>query len=185
MPKKLSDAKNADEQDSRDMAQLERGLGETPKTRAEATRRQEYSAELEQMINELEAALDADQKQRAAGLEKTVGATRAMKEEEMMQKIERASRDATQFKQPVYPMPVQPPQQQPAPMPTPAPMPAPAPAPMPAQPMAMTPAPPPAQPMPTPAPPMPQPMPQMPAPQPMAGLTPEQMVMLQRQLYGG
>ncbi len=152
------------------------------------------SHDVEQMLDELSKALDADQKQRAMGMEKTAGAARTLQEDDMLNKIERSSRDATR---------AAPPQPQPVPYPVPRPpppmMPPPGPGKPPpgvAPPIGMAPAPMPAQPMPGQMP-MPAPMPTpgsppggampmpIPAPQPMGQPTPEQLMLMQRQIYGG
>lgn len=126
-----------------------------------------HSPEVAQMLKELDAALEADQRQRAEGLKKTVGATREMKEKEMHDKVERSSRDATQRRPQPTSMTNSPPPASPMPSPgtpqTPLGPQMPRPQPM----MASTMAPPPASPMPSPGAPT-QPLPpQMPPPQPM------------------
>lgn len=172
-----------------------------------------HDPEIDEMMAELEAALEADQMKRKAGLEATTVASRQMKEEELLNKVEKASREATQrmqATQPAYPTPVQPGPQGlgagPGGIPYPTPV-----QPGPQGPVAMAP-PIKAQPMPAGPPAMPLP-PQMPPPQPMMAMappvqgqpmptpappppqappmpppqpmmTPEQWAMLQQEVYG-
>jgi hypothetical protein len=150
------------------------GGGSRPQSGAASTKNERdygHDPEVDEMMAELEAALAADQQKRAAGMGATVQASRQMKEEEMLNKVEKASREATQrmeaMPQASYPTPVQPGAQGPQGSPTGAAM---------TQneaammggpgPQAMAP-PVKAQPMPA-GPPPAQPMPQMPPPQPMA-----------------